>query len=278
MISLRKKYKSFGGWTEFYEHHSQSTGTIMRFSVYRPSASGPLPVLYWLSGLTCTDENFMQKAGAQRMLAELGVILVAPDTSPRACDLPGEDETYSFGTGAGFYVDAIQQPWNSAYKMYSYVSDELPQVIEENFPVDSARKSIFGHSMGGHGAMVIGLRNPKKFRSISAFAPICAPSQCPWGDYAFSRYLGDEKESWYQYDTCKLIEAGCEKKPILIDQGLEDEFLKSEQLHTSKLEEVCKKKDYGIELRMHSAYDHSYYFIASFLEDHLRFHQRYLES
>jgi len=278
MINLRQKYKSFGGWTEFYEHQSQSTGTKMRFSVFRPDVSGNLPVLYWLSGLTCTDENFMQKAGAQRILADMGFILVAPDTSPRGCDIPGEDETYSFGSGAGFYVDAVQSPWSSAYKMYSYVSDELPQLIASNFPVDVQRQGIFGHSMGGHGAMVVGLRNPDKFRSISAFAPICAPSQCAWGEYAFSRYLGDNKEAWYQYDTCKLIGSGCEHKPILVDQGLEDEFLSSEQLQTDNLKKVCNEKNYGIELRMHAGYDHSYYFIASFLEDHLRFHQRYLEA
>lgn len=276
MIHLRAKYKSFDGFTEFYEHQSEVTGTNMRFSVYRPLGDKPMPVLYWLSGLTCTEENFMQKAGAQRLLADIGCILVAPDTSPRNCQLPGEDETYSFGSGASFYVDATQPPWNGPYQMYSYVSKELPELIAAHFPVDPSRQSIFGHSMGGHGAMMIGLRNPHKFRSISAFAPICAPSDCAWGVYAFTRYLGEDKHTWSEYDTCKLIESGCEQMPLLVDQGLEDEFLKSEQLMTSRLEVAAKNKDYKIKLRKHAAYDHSYYFVASFLEDHLRYHQSFL--
>ena len=278
MINLRKKYKSFGGWTEFYEHQSATTGTPMNFSIFRPNHSKPLPVLYWLSGLTCTDENFMQKAGAQRMLSELGMILVAPDTSPRHCQIPGEDEVYHFGAGAGFYVNATQDPWRKSYQMYQYVSEELPALIKDNFPVDPLRQSIFGHSMGGHGAMVVGLRNPSAYRSISAFAPICAPSQCSWGEYAYSRYLGEDREAWLAYDTCALIDAGCEKKPLLVDQGSDDEFLESGQLQTSRLGEVCKERNYDIRLRMQEGYDHSYYFVASFLEEHLRFHQRYLEA
>lgn len=268
--------KSYGGWHKQYSHRSASLNCTMRFAIYLPpqaTNANKVPVLYWLSGLTCTDENFMQKAGAHRIAAELGVAIVAPDTSPRGDDV-ADDEGYDLGKGAGFYVNATQAPWNRHYQMYDYVVHELPALIEASFPV-SDKRSISGHSMGGHGALTIALRNPERYRSVSAFSPISNPSSCPWGKKAFTAYLGDDNKSWRQYDASILIKESIEKTPGLVDQGMADNFL-TEQLKPEILEASAKANDYPIEIRRHEGYDHSYYFIASFIEDHLRFHAAYL--
>jgi S-formylglutathione hydrolase len=267
MKSLNRT-KCFGGNVEFFEHASEQTGTPMRFAVFLPpqSQSQKVPALFWLSGLTCTEENFMQKAGAQRVAAELGLALIAPDTSPRGANIPGESESWDFGLGAGFYVNATQAPWSKHYRMYDYVIMELRELVLKNFPIDAARLGISGHSMGGHGALVLGLRNPEVFKSISAFAPIAAPSQCPWGQKALKNYLGDNPADWKNYDASELLKTTRFKGEILVDQGTEDKFLK-EQLMPEKLESRVK-------IRMQSGYDHSYYFVSSFIEDHLRFHHR----
>jgi S-formylglutathione hydrolase len=244
----------------------------MTVAVFLPpqAEKSPVPVLYWLSGLTCTDENFMQKAGAQRMAAELGMAIVAPDTSPRGTNLPGEHESYDLGSGAGFYVNATQAPWSGHYRMYDYVTRELPQLVESRFPL-SDKRGISGHSMGGHGALVCYLKNPGFYRSVSAFAPICNPSNCPWGQKAFSAYLGENRDAWQGYDASHLIGEAVEKAPMLIDQGTEDEFL-GEELKPGALEQAAIASHYPLELRYQDGYDHSYYFIASFIEDHLRHH------
>jgi S-formylglutathione hydrolase len=251
----------------------------MQFSVYLPpqaQAGQRVPVVYWLSGLTCTDQNFATKAGAQRVAAELGVAVVLPDTSPRGEDVPDDaDKAYDFGLGAGFYVDATEVPWHAHYKMYSYVVDELPTLIEEHLPV-SRLKSVFGHSMGGHGALTIALNNPDRYESVSAFSPIVSPMQCPWGQKALTLYLGENPVAWQRHDTVALIRAGAEQLPMLIDQGLADNFLAS-QLKTELLEAALKETGYQAEVRYQAGYDHSYYFIATFIEDHLRFHARYLK-
>lgn len=268
--------KSYGGWHKQYSHRSASLNCTMRFAIYLPpqaTNANKVPVLYWLSGLTCTDENFMQKAGAHRIAAELGVAIVAPDTSPRGDDV-ADDEGYDLGKGAGFYVNATQAPWNRHYQMYDYVVHELPALIEASFPV-SDKRSISGHSMGGHGALTIALRNPERYRSVSAFSPISNPSSCPWGKKAFTAYLGDDNKSWRQYDASILIKESMEKTPGLVDQGMADNFL-TEQLKPEILEASARANDYPIEIRRHEGYDHSYYFIASFIEDHLRFHAAYL--
>ncbi|WP_064605615.1 S-formylglutathione hydrolase [Photobacterium sp. J15] len=271
--------KSFGGWHKQYSHHSATLNCDMRFAVYLPPqiADGTkVPVLYWLSGLTCTDENFMQKAGAQRIAAELGIAIVAPDTSPRGEDVADDPQgSYDFGKGAGFYVNATQEPWNRHYQMYDYVVNELPTLIESHFPVTEQR-AISGHSMGGHGALMIALRNPERYRSVSAFSPISHPRTCPWGKKAFTGYLGSDLETWKQYDSCELMKQATGKLPALVDQGTEDEFL-TEQLKPELLEAAAKKNNYPLELRMQEGYDHSYYFITSFIEDHLRFHAGYLK-
>lgn len=252
----------------------------MRFGVFMPpqAAAGamPVPVLYWLSGLTCTEENFVIKAGAQRVAAELGIAIVTPDTSPRGLDLPGDADSYDFGTGAGFYVDATQEPWSRNYRMYSYVTEELPCLIAANFPVDPARVGIFGHSMGGHGALTLALRCPQIYKSVSAFAPISSPMRCPWGEKALTGYLGPDRETWRDYDATELIKArGWKGPPLLVDQGSNDQFLE-DQLKPRLLLEACASAGVAIDLRMREAYDHSYFFIASFVEDHLRFHARNL--
>jgi len=233
-----------------------------------------VPVLYWLSGLTCTDENFMSKAGAQRVAAELGIAIVCPDTSPRGTDLPGEHDDWDFGSGAGFYVNATQEPWSRNYRMYDYVTEELPVLINGHFPV-SDRRGISGHSMGGHGALICYLRNPGKYQSASAFAPICHPSDCSWGQKALSNYLGEDRNEWAEYDAALLIGNAVEKLPLLIDQGTGDDWL-SDQLKPGALEQACIASHYPLELRMQEGYDHSYYFIATFIEDHLRHHARAL--
>ena len=248
----------------------------MRFAIYLPpqAASGEkVPVLYWLSGLTCSDENMMQKAGAHRVAAALGIAIVAPDTSPRGEDV-ANDEAYDLGQGAGFYVNATQAPWSSHYQMYDYIVNELPALIEANFPV-SDQRAISGHSMGGHGALVIALRNPDRYRSVSAFSPISNPINCPWGQKAFTAYLGSDKDSWAQYDASELMRQATQHVPAKVDQGESDDFLQ-EQLKPETLEAAAKTNDYPLELDLHTGYDHSYYFIASFIEDHLRFHAKYL--
>lgn len=272
--TLLKQSRCFGGTVAYYSHTSQECNCDMRFSVFIPSQAtlGPVPVLYYLSGLTCTEENFTVKAGAQRYAAERGLMLVAPDTSPRNLNLPGENDSWDFGTGAGFYVDATKAPWKDHYRMYSYVSKELVEVIAENFSVQAARQGIFGHSMGGHGALVIGLRNPDLFKSISAFAPIVAPAQCPWGVNAFNSYLGEDKTSWRHYDATELIKLQLvSKHPILIDQGSADAFLEK-QLKPHLFEQACREAKQALILRMQEGYDHSYFFIATFMEDHIKHH------
>ncbi|KEF30446.1 S-formylglutathione hydrolase [Marinobacter nitratireducens] len=270
--------KSFGGWHKQYSHQSESLGCSMRFAIYLPPqvANGQkVPVLYWLSGLTCTDENFMQKAGAHRVAAELGIAIVAPDTSPRGEDV-ANDDGYDLGQGAGFYVNATESPWNRHYRMYDYVLNELPALVESVFPV-SDQRSVAGHSMGGHGALVLALRNPAQFRSVSAFSPISNPVNCPWGEKAFSAYLGDDKSAWEAYDASLLMRAAQEQVPALVDQGEADNFLE-EQLKPEALEAAAVASSYPLELRRHEGYDHSYYFIASFIEEHLRFHAGYLTN
>ena len=231
-----------------------------------------MPVVYWLSGLTCTDENFVNKAGAQRYAAELGLAIVAPDTSPRGDDVPDDpDSAYDFGLGAGFYVNATQQPWSRHYRMYDYIVDELPALIEKSFPVDTARSGISGHSMGGHGALTIALKNPQRFKSVTAFSPICSPLNCPWGEKALGNYLGPDRDGWQDYDTTALIARSEEQLPVLVDQGTADNFL-VEQLKTPLLEQACQDAGYPMTIRMQDGYDHSYFFIASFIGDHLAFH------
>ena len=272
--------KSFGGQQLRFSHQSTTLNCEMTFSLYLPPQvdQRSVPVLYWLSGLTCTDENFVAKAGAQRYAAEYGIAIVAPDTSPRGEGVPDDSEgAWDFGLGAGFYVNATQQPWAEHYRMYDYVVNELPGLIEAKFPVDTQQASISGHSMGGHGALTIALKNPERFQSVSAFAPICAPSQCPWGQKALSRYLGDNPDAWREYDTVALVEKaqGQTRLPVLIDQGEEDGFLE-EQLKPELLVAAAEAHDYPMTIRTHAGYDHSYFFIASFIEEHLRFHAQYL--
>jgi S-formylglutathione hydrolase len=272
-LSLISEYKCFGGKLGFYSHSSSICNGEMRFAVYQPpqATQKSVPVLYFLSGLTCTEENFMAKAGAQRYAAEYGLMLVSPDTSPRNTGIAGEDDDWDFGTGAGFYVDAIEEPWRQHYQMYSYVVDELPALIAAHFPANADKQGIFGHSMGGHGALVCAMRNPKLYKSVSAFAPITAPIHCPWGEKAFSRYLGSNKETWRAYDASELVRQVGYQSPILIDQGTADKFL-AEQLLPEVFEQVCAAVNQPLNLRYQEGYDHSYYFIASFIEDHIRHH------
>jgi len=268
------EHACFGGVQGFYRHDSTQTATPMRFSVYRPpqAAAGPVPAVWFLSGLTCTEENFTIKAGAQRVAAELGLMLIVPDTSPRGAGVPGDPAGgYDFGLGAGFYVDATVAPYARNYRMYSYVLTELPQLVAASFPVDRDRQAIMGHSMGGHGALVLALRNPGRFRSVSAFAPIAAPSESPWGQKAFRGYLGDDRDAWSQYDACALIGSGQRVRELLVDQGTADRFL-DEQLKPDRLRQECARMAIPLTLRLQAGYDHSYYFIATFIEEHLRWH------
>lgn len=252
----------------------------MQFSVYLPPqmlAGQKVPVAYWLSGLTCTDQNFVTKAGAQRVASELGIAIVMPDTSPRGEGVPDDaDKAYDFGLGAGFYVDATQAPWNRHYKMYSYVVHELPELIESQLSASSSQRAIFGHSMGGHGALTIALNNPGRYTSASAFSPIVSPIQCPWGQKALGLYLGEDTSHWQGHDTVALIRAGAKQMPVLVDQGLADNFLAS-QLKTELLESALQETGYQAQVRYQPGYDHSYYFIATFIEDHLRFHAKHLK-
>ncbi|EMP54445.1 carboxylesterase [Marinobacter santoriniensis NKSG1] len=269
----------FDGEHRRYRHTSETVNGDMEFAVFLPpSAVGrepkAVPVLYWLSGLTCTDQNFMQKAGAQKLAAKLGLAIVCPDTSPRGLNLPGEDDSYDFGSGAGFYINATEEPWASHYRMYDYVVRELPELVERELPV-SDQRSISGHSMGGHGALICALKNPGRYRSVSAFAPIANPTECPWGQKAFRGYLGDDQSRWEEWDATMLIPTARERLPLLVDQGTADEFLDS-QLNPDALADVCEKFHHHINLRMHRGYDHSYFFIASFIEEHLNHHARAL--
>jgi S-formylglutathione hydrolase len=254
----------------------------MRFSVFRPpqAEQRPVPVLFYLAGLTCTEETFAIKAGAQRRAAELGLMLVTCDTSPRATGIPGEADDWEFGAGAGFYVNATQAPWSRNFRMYDYVLDELRATVLNNFAARPDRVGIFGHSMGGHGALVLALRNPQVYRSVSAFAPICSPTRCAWGQKALPRYLGEDRSAWEQYDAVELIKAGGRQvyPEILVDQGLADKFLHQSQLLPELLESACKSASQPLRLRRHEGYDHGYYFIATFVADHLLFHAKALEA
>ncbi|MEJ2530752.1 MAG: S-formylglutathione hydrolase [Halioglobus sp.] len=270
--------KCFGGQQQRFRHHSTVLGCDMTFSVYLPpqAEKSPVPVVWWLSGLTCTDENFVTKAGAQRYAAELGLALVAPDTSPRGEGVPDDPEgAWDFGLGAGFYVNATEPPWRSHYRMYDYVVRELPDLVGAGFPVDLARAGISGHSMGGHGALIIALRNPGRFRSVTAFSPICSPSRCPWGEKALGNYLGPDRDTWREYDASLLLAASRERLPVLVDQGEADGFL-AEQLRTELLSEASAEAGYPMTIRMQPGYDHSYFFIASFIGEHLDFHAGHL--
>ena len=287
MLKLLSEHACFGGVQRFYRHDAQAIGLPMRFSVFIPAGAQDgatdkkHPALFYLAGLTCTEETFMIKGGAQRVAAEEGLILIAPDTSPRGANIAGESDAWDFGAGAGFYVDATEAPWSSHYRMYSYLL-ELRALLVQELAIDPQRTGIFGHSMGGHGALVLALRNPELFRSVSAFAPIAAPSQCPWGKKAFTGYLGNDTSSWQQYDASALVRSQ-QGKPalfpegILIDQGLADKFL-PEQLLPEVFEAACRDAGQPLQLRRHAGYDHGYYFIASFMEEHVRFHARNLRS
>lgn len=284
-ITQTAETKCFGGIVRSYKHDSTETKTNMVFSLYLlPKAVGCGPkacsVLYWLSGLTCTDQNFITKAGAIKVASELNLILVCPDTSPRGCAIEGEDDSWDFGSGAGFYVDATEPKWSSNYRMYSYVTKELVNLIESNFPVIKGSRGIFGHSMGGHGALICALKNPGYYKSVSSFAPICNPMKCPWGEKAFTGYLGSDKEKWKVYDACELAASySGPKLEIFTDQGTEDGFLKKDQLLPESLVKACDGNgNIVLTSRMQEGYDHSYYFISTFVEDHLRHHAKYLKT
>ena len=272
-IETRSEHLASGGKVAMCSHTSQVCDTEMRFSVFTPPRAehGPVPVVYYLAGLTCTEETFMAKAGALRVAAELGLMVVAPDTSPRGVDLPGDEDAWDFGKGAGFYVDATVSPWARHYRMYSYVTEELPALVAARFPARADAQSILGHSMGGHGALVAALRNPGRYRSVSALAPIGAPSRVPWGKKAFTGYLGADPAAWAAYDASALVATAKGGPPLLIDQGTADKFLDA-QLRPDLLREACAAAGHPITLRYREGYDHSYYFVSSFIEEHLRFH------
>nr|XP_020477228.1 S-formylglutathione hydrolase isoform X1 [Monopterus albus] len=289
--------KCAGGFQKVFEHDSTELKCKMKFAVYLPpkAETDKCPVMYWLSGLTCTEQNFITKAGSQLAAAEHGIIVVAPDTSPRmtthtdllsqtalpyrGCNIEGEDESWDFGTGASFFVDATQEPWSTNYRMYSYVTEELPRVINANFPTNPDRMSICGHSMGGHGALVCALKNPGKYKAVSAFAPICNPMQCPWGQKAFSGYLGPDRSTWEAYDATVLVASySGPQLDIFIDQGRDDQFLSSSQLLPDNLIAICSEKKIPVIFRLQPGYDHSYYFICSFMNDHIKHHAKYLNA
>jgi len=279
MLECISEHACCGGVQGFYRHHSTAIGLPMRFSVYQPPQAQhhPVPVLFFLAGLTCSEETFMIKAGAQRFAAQHGIMLVAPDTSPRNTGIAGATDNWDFGEGAGFYLDATQAPWNRHFKMDRYITQELHRLILDAFPAQANRVGVFGHSMGGHGALVLALRNPDIYRSVSAFAPVVAPVQCPWGQKAFAHYLGADQSDWQQYDASELMQKRTTPFPhgILIDQGLNDKFL-HEQLLPNEFEAACAVAQQPLTLRRHASYDHSYYFISTFIADHLAFHQRIL--
>ncbi len=272
--------KIFAGQQIKFSHYSSSLKCKMSFSVYLPpqAQEKSVPVIYWLSGLTCTDDNFVQKAGAQRYAAQAGVAIICPDTSPRGEGIPDDPEgNYDFGLGAGFYVNATQAPWAENYQMYSYITEELPALLKASeLPLETEKASIMGHSMGGHGALTIALKNPRKYQAVSAFSPICSPLNCAWGKKALSNYIGEDKKAWQQYDACFLISEAQEKLPILIDQGDADDFLE-EQLKPELLQKACQESDHPLTLRLQAGYDHSYFFIASFIGEHIAHHAQYLK-
>jgi S-formylglutathione hydrolase len=272
-MNLLSEHRCFDGMQRFYSHESRECRTEMRCSVFVPPQAHerPVPVLYYLAGLTCTEETFTIKAGAQRLAAQLGLMLVSPDTSPRKVRVPGDDTSWDFGLGAGFYVDATQAPWSQHYRMYSYVTRELPELVRSVANVRSDRQGIFGHSMGGHGALVCALRNPSAYRAVSAFAPIAAPSQCPWGIKAFSGYLGEDRAAWSNYDASELVAKHGYADTILIDQGTADKFL-DEQLLPERFAASCRTSKTKLQLNYRDGYDHGYYFISTFIADHLQFH------
>jgi S-formylglutathione hydrolase len=278
-LATLKRHRCHGGIQGVYRHESSATQCPMEFAVYEPAqaAYGKVPVLYWLSGLTCTWANFTEKAGVQRHAAAHGLIVVAPDTSPRGIGLPGEDDAYDFGSGAGFYVDATVMPWARHYRMYTYVTQELPALIEASLPVDRERRGIFGHSMGGHGALICALKNPERYRSLSAFAPICAPMRCPWGEKAFAGYLGDDRAAWRGWDATELAAGSDWRSEVLVDQGSADNFLAS-QLKPHLLQEAFAEAGIPLTLRYQAGYDHSYYFMQSFIGEHLAHHARLLKA
>jgi S-formylglutathione hydrolase len=276
-LVLKSSQNCFGGAISFYSHPSDRCHCEMKFAIYLPPQVKNPPVLYFLSGLTCNEENFVTKAGALQFAAKYGVAIVAPDTSPRGDDVPDDRESWDFGSGAGFYVDATQSPWAQHYQMYSYITEELPELIAANFPVDADRQGIFGHSMGGHGALVCALRNPDKFKSVSAFAPIVAPIQSPWGEKAFTNYLGTDRATWQNYDATELVQQATFPRPILIDQGMDDSFLVN-QLKPELFETACQQSGQALILRRQLDYDHSYYFISTFIEDHIRHHVEILDQ
>ncbi|HRB96190.1 MAG TPA: S-formylglutathione hydrolase [Nitrosomonas sp.] len=274
MLETRNQHACFGGIQGFYQHLSSIIGLPMRFSVYQPPQvkDHAVPVLFFLAGLTCTEETFMIKAGAQRYAAEYGLMLVSMDTSPRQTGIAEETDHWDFGAGAGFYLDATTEPWCKFYRMESYVTEELRDIIIQHFPADENRMGIFGHSMGGHGALTLALRYPELYRSISAFAPICAPMRCPWGQKAFRNYLGENQQNWQLYDATELIKDGRRVPDLLVDQGLNDQFM-TEQLHPHHLENACAAVGQKLTLRYHQDYDHSYYFISTFIGEHLKYHR-----
>ena len=279
MLETLSSHAAFGGTQTFYKHASVACGGPMKVSVFLPPQckDGPRPALYFLAGLTCTEETFAMKAGAQRVAAELGLVLVTCDTSPRSQRFEGDDASWDFGLGAGFYLDATQAPWSSVYRMETYVTRELIEAVEASLPIDKTKRGIFGHSMGGHGALSLSLRHPGLYQSVSALAPICAPSVVPWGEKAFSHYLGDVRETWKEHDTVALLQTRRFPSKVLVDQGLADKFLERE-LSPHLLEEACRKTGQDLELRRHAGYDHGYYFIATFVEDHLRHHAKELSA
>ncbi|MFC5431529.1 S-formylglutathione hydrolase [Paraburkholderia denitrificans] len=279
MLNLIEEHACHGGVQRIYRHDSATIGLPMRFSVFLPAQAHArrVPGLFYLAGLTCTEETFPIKAGAQRFAAQHGIALIAPDTSPRGANVPGEADAWDFGVGAGFYVDATREPWSANWRMYSYVRDELREAVTTHLPIAGDRLGIFGHSMGGHGALMLALRNPEIYRSVSAFAPIAAPTRCPWGEKALRGYLGDDREAWKRYDASELVahatrrfEAG-----ILVDQGLADQFL-AEQLNPDVFEAACRAAGQPLMLRRHEGYDHGYFFIQTFIEDHIAHHARVL--
>ena len=279
-LNAVSRNRCFGGMQGVYTHAAETTHCSMRFGVFMPpqAQSARVPVLYWLSGLTCTEDNFIVKAGAQRVAAELGVAIVVPDTSPRGLGYPGEADAYDFGLGAGFYVDATEAPWSEGYRMYSYVTNELPAYVERHFAVVAGRAGIFGHSMGGHGALTIALKNPGRYRSVSAFAPIASPMRCPWGEKALTGYLGSDRGRWREYDATALIaDRGWRGSALLVDQGTSDPFIES-QLKPELLRQACEQAGVALDLRLRDGYDHSYFFIATFIEEHLRLHARHLHA
>ena len=273
------EHACFGGVQGYYRHASTAIGLPMRLGVYRPpqAAAGPVPALVWLAGLTCTEETFAIKAGAQRIAAELGLMVVMPDTSPRDTGIEGADASWDFGTGAGFYLNATQEPWSRHWRMESYVTRDLPALLAAHFPLREGALSVFGHSMGGHGALTLALRHPGLFRSVSAFAPIASPVNCPWGVKAFTHYLGPDRARWATHDACELIKGGARLPPLLVDQGLADKFL-DEQLQPERLESACRAAGQPLELRRRHGYDHGYFFVSTFMEDHLRHHARALRG